>query len=339
MKLLMLRAQITNDNEQYMCHKKVEEEDDWYVLLINQLLLDGHIDEAEIWYYGLERKPITYSSGLRLKYDSFKGDFEPDIIFARGGFEEYVPVLDRFRNAIRVYYGAGARFLPRDGLIYDHVLVDSEKRMDDVKFHFPDSKVHLFKKGCADHLFKYKQTDKKYDIGNVTSIATNKGQDTIGKALEGTGFKLINIGQYTGNTVKKYRQWGLNATFTGRLHRKEVAQYMRQCKYIFVGDHWRAGCPRVIPECMSLGIFVVMLDDIPITEYYSQNLFTIITNKNKLKKTLINLERFSYNSRKIHDYYTDNFDLSQCAMHIAGQILTKSPKMVGKNCQNRGQII
>jgi len=38
---------------------------------------------------------------------------DPDIIFARGGFDYYDPFLRRFPRAKKVYYGAGRRFFPQ----------------------------------------------------------------------------------------------------------------------------------------------------------------------------------------------------------------------------------
>jgi len=323
MKVLMLRAQITNDNERFMCHDKLQDEDDWYVLLINELLAQGYVDEAQVWYYGKERNPTRYDSGLLLKYENFRGNYEPDVIFCRGGFPEYAPVNNRFKNATKVYYGAGARFLPKDGINYDVILTDSHGRKDKIKSVFPKSKVDIFHKGCASHLFPYKRVEKKeYEIGNVTSIPSNKGQHTVGKTCH--GMRFLNIGQFHGGLVDKYRKWGVKASWTNRLHRKDVGFYLRKCKFIFVGDHWRAGCPRVIPECMSVGVPIILLDDIPVTKRYKPDFFAVRATKENLREMiewgLTSTLNTPENSLKIHEYYEENFSLKICAKKFMNQI-------------------
>lgn len=317
MKILMLRAEITKDNEKYMCHKKVEDEDCWYVLLINQLLLDKHVDEAQVWYFGKERKQTIYETGLVLRYENLRGkDFEPDVIFCRGGFSEYSEVIKRFPKAIKIYYGAGARFLPQDGNDYDIILTDSKDRVKKIKDKYRSSKVEILHKGCSDQLFPYKRTEnKEYHLGNVTSIPTNKGQKTIG--IASSGLKFLNIGQYHPDIMNRYRKWGVKASWTGRLHRNEVANYLRKCKYIFVGDHWRAGCPRVIPECMSVGVPIIILNDIPVTDRYIPDFFAVKATKNNLREkiewSLTSTLHDPDNNLKIHNYYEENFSLKICA--------------------------
>jgi len=310
----MLRAEISDLNFKYMIKDKIEDVDDFYVLLINELLEKEFIDSAEIWYWGKPSFNFTYESGLRMRcfesFNSIDNSIDFDIIFARGGFLEYVPVLKLFKNAKRIYYGAGARFSPPDGLDYDLILTDTIERLSINESKFPNSKHRLFLKGYKppklfDVVVKY------FDICNVTSIPINKGQEVLAKAIDKTELNFLNIGDYNMDMAVLYDP--MNSIFTGSIERNVVFQHIQNCRLGFVGAHAKSGNPRVIVEYMAAGIPIVMLDDINVDVKYIPNFFCTVTNHKNLRDTIFNALKKKWDTGTIVKHFEDNFTIEKCA--------------------------
>ena len=142
MKFLMLRGQVPTDrNPKEIVFDKIEEVDDVWSLLIYEMT--SYEDQTELWYWGGNRSKLFAPNFLERwvpSFETYRNDFVPDVIFCRGGFQEYHPVLERFPKAIKIYYGAGRRFLPQPGFYdYDIILQDSPEQVEICKEKFPNS--------------------------------------------------------------------------------------------------------------------------------------------------------------------------------------------------------
>ena len=162
MNFLMLRGQVPQDrNPQEIVFDKIEDIDDvWTQLFIS--MLDKE-DTGELWYWGgtREKKFLpNFTERWVPSFSTYKNSFVPDVTFCRGGFQEYHYILKMFNNSIKIYYGAGKRFLPQSGFSdYDIILQDSEKQVKICKQLFPSAFIILFIKPAPDNLF--------YPISNI----------------------------------------------------------------------------------------------------------------------------------------------------------------------------
>ena len=157
MKVLFLRGKVDNRTEEV---RSLDESSDMWTHLAFALS-----DDVEVWYWGGEREH-QYASGMVERWiPDFKRsklpDYRPDVIVCRGGFPQYQHVLRRFPNALHVYYGAGARYMP-DGK-YDLCLVDDPQQQQLVQEKYQNTSVQLWEKPAAPH-FVHRNTNKVYDL-------------------------------------------------------------------------------------------------------------------------------------------------------------------------------
>ena len=228
MKLLFLRGQVPQDrNPKEICHKSLAEEDDVWTHLAYHL---G--DEAcEVVYWGGNRS-VKYSDTCTIRWvkslKNYVCSFEPDVVWARGGFDEYLPALKRYCGVTRVYYGSGVRFRPSDRLDYDLVLCDSAKQLQKVVDRGYNGQLWI--KPAVDTMFYPRDVKKKYDVGYVgdarysfrARIKNIKLAYTVPKDL-----KMLHMGWSGKYKVPK------NVTVKRKL-RKDMAHQISKCKVIVV---------------------------------------------------------------------------------------------------------
>jgi len=163
MKILLLRGKIPSDRDPGEIRwKKIEQSEDMWTHLLFRLT-----DEySEILYWGGKRefRPIPVFTERYVKnIKKFKPHFEPDVIIARGGFfDEYRPILKRYPSAVKIYTGAGVRFIPKDKIKYDIVLADSISQHETLTKHGFNSV--MWSKPAVDDMFYPHDVKKKYDV-------------------------------------------------------------------------------------------------------------------------------------------------------------------------------
>jgi len=189
------------------------------------------------------------------KFSNYSGK-EPDIIVARGGFKEYVPLLKEFPNAYKVYYGANHGCVPADGIKYDLVLCDSEEQKLKAEKH--GYRAELFIKP-ASHIFKPVEVEKKYDIcfaaihpederKNVAWVYKTKPKD-ISMLQLGHAPKKMKVPPHT--KIK-------------HIKREKMPKAMSKCRLLIAPYKSADSCPRVIPEALNCGLPVVALKGLQI---------------------------------------------------------------------------
>ncbi len=314
MKILMLRGQIPQDrNPQEIVFDNIDEVDDMWTQLIYSMT--GYEDETELWYWGGKReKKFDYNFTERWvpSFKIYKSDFVPDVIFCRGGFNEYHCVLKRFPKAFSIYYGAGARYLPQPGFTnYSLVLQDSNEQLKECKKRFPKSHSELFIKPASDNLFCNIDQLEKYDIcfpANGNNLF--KGHKFIYSTLP-KKYSVLNLGmKWRGKTphnVKSYRVLRPQMVFNITLCKMGIVACLKGGK---------DSCPRVIPELLSCGLPIVVLDE---TKFWTEKYITkktgrIANRKNFWKvvnEVLNNLDSFD-----VRRYYEENLSLEIAAKYI-----------------------
>lgn len=319
MKILMLRGQVPTDrNPQEIVFEDIRKCDDMWTQLVFAMT---HIeDQTELWYWGGERKHFFSPNFLERwvpSFDTYRNNFDPDVIFCRGGFPEYHSVLKRFPKAIKIYYGAGRRYLPQKGFSdYDIILQDSKEQLQESQRLFPKSLSTLFIKPAADNLFYPVPMEKSYDVCFPANGAqTFKGHKFVYSTVP-SDIKLLNLG----NNPRNYR-YPPNVT-SYRVLRPEMRKNINLCNVgIMASESEIDSCPRVIPEMLACGLPVVALDRVKFWRemYIVPGVTGELANTenfwDKVRYVLENID--SYSPR---DYYLDKLSLRKASDFIREKI-------------------
>jgi hypothetical protein len=187
----------------------------------------------------------------------YKADFKPDVVFARGGFDEYRPVLKRYKNAFKIFYGAGHRYLPEDHIKYDLVLVDSEMQLR--KCQNKGLPAQLWYKPVAPLFRPMPEIPKEFDVcyvgdGRFPFRAKIKNVNWVYKTVP-PDLKLLHLG-WSG----AYKP-PPNVTVR-RVQRQDMPAEYARCKVGIVPYTSYDSAPRVIPEMIVCGLNVVVADEV-----------------------------------------------------------------------------
>ncbi len=284
MKWLFLRGFWDNNNKYNYKHDL-----DCWVQLFRGL------SDGQIWYKGkkpdINHKKITH-------------------VFARGGHPEYIPILKKCKKAFKIYYGAGARAIPKDGIKYDLVLCDSERQAK--KIQKKGFKSAVFFKPAANH-FKPMDIKKKYDVGFVAAIPEDKRKKvkwvykTVPKHL-----KVLQLGQ-----KPKKLKVPKNVTVK-KVKSDKMPKLINQCRTIICPYTEDDSGPRVISEALACDVRPFVLDSTPHCyghhfTFYKHEMWDAIT---KFMATEWSHRR----DREIFCHYQGNFSMEKAVTHLKGLI-------------------
>jgi len=329
-KFLMLRGQVPQDRDpQEIIFDYLADVDDMWTQLFYKLV--GSNDWAEIWYWGgtreklfnhnfVERWSLSFEKIYEGKYNFFTCH-SPDVIFCRGGFKEYHCVLKRFPKAIKIYYGAGTRFLPQSAFDdYDIILQDSPEQVKRCKEKFPKALTTLFIKPAPDNLFyPLNGIKKEYDICfPADGRPSRKGHDFIYSTIP-KHLKVLNLGFPTRHAKKP------DNVVSYRVLKPEMPRHIQKCKIGIIASTIQGklsgdSCPRTIPELLACDIPIVVLDEL---EFWLEKYITPMTGRlasrenywETVQDVLDN--RDEYNPRK---YYEENLSLNHAATFLKEKI-------------------
>ena len=317
MKLLFLRGQVPQDRDpRQIMFDSLEECDDVWTQLAAGLAADGY---GEVWYWGGQRC-VKYQDNFTerwiRKFVTTEHDFDPDIIFARGGFAEYDCVLQRHPRAFKIYYGAGRRFLPASAFTdYDLILNDSPNQLETTKKRFPHIKSSLFIKPAAENIFHPVSGRKEHDVifvGNEMS-----------SGIKGHGFMLPRIPSrlrtvQVGITSNKLRKTYPHIRFTGWIPRRLIPPLYGKAKVAICGCDAIDSCPRIIPEAMACGCPLLVLDGVRFWyDRYITEASGVICSRGEFEEKLLwmveNHEEFSP-----YEHYRSNLSMDIAVKHLRG---------------------
>ena len=323
----MLRGQVPQDRDpQEIVFDRLEQVDDMWTQLFFSMLNEK--DVGELWYWGGDRTKLFTPNFVERWIPSFatySSNFVPDVIFCRGGFKEYHPILERFPNAFKIRYGAGRRYLPCRGFYkYDLLLQDSIEQLEICKQRFPQIPSCLFIKPAPDNLFyPYPKVKKEYDI----CFIANGAQDFKGHSMVYTTvpvwFNLLNLG----NNPRKFKY--PNNVTSYRVLKSDMPKHIAKCKMGIVAVRADIdSCPRIISELLACGLPIVVLDTVRFWKDKYINSITsskspwatgeLVTENNfwtVVQYVLSNLDK--YNPRK---YYEENLSLEIAAKFLRSKI-------------------
>ncbi len=260
MKFLMLRGQLPQDRDpQEIVFDRLEDVCDMWTQLFFAMLSKD--DQGELYYWGGNRKhnfSVNFIERWVPYFETYNTKFVPDVIFCRGGFKEYHPVLERFPKAIKLYYGAGNRFLPQPGFHdYDIILQDSPEQVYICEQKFPKALTTLYIKPAADNIFYPHDCEKEFDVCFPANAAQPfKGHDFVYSTVP-KHIKLLNLGNRQGRFPHPS-----NVT-SFRVLRSDMAKNISRCKMGIIAVSSKVdSCPRVIPELLACDIPIVVLEDV-----------------------------------------------------------------------------
>ena len=329
MKFLMLRGQVPQDRDpQEIVFDYLADVDDNWTQLFYQMMMPGteYDNYGELWYWGGNREKWFAYNFVERWVPTFLpvNGFIPDVIFCRGGFQEYHAILKRFPKAIKIYYGAGRRFMPQPGFDdYQIILQDSPEQVEICEKKYPDKLVTTFIKPAADNIFYPIEAEKEYDV----CFPANGGQ-----SFKGHGFiyktvpkdiKLLNLG----NNTRGYK-YPKNVT-SYRVLRKDMAKNIAKCKIGIVAVSSEIdSCPRVIPEMLACGLPIVVLDGVRFwkdkyIESAASSRSQFSTGEMATKQKFWAIVKFVLNNLHLYNprkYYEDNLSLVKAAKFIRGKI-------------------
>jgi len=319
MKILMLRGQVPQDrNPQEIVFDNIDECCDVWTQLV--FAMTHEKDQTELWYWGGDRKHKFSNNFTERWVPSFKtyaNDFKPTVIFCRGGFTEYHHILERFPQAIKIYYGAGARFLPLSGFTdYDIVLQDSPEQVKVCNSKFPELWATLFIKPAADNIFYQMDKKKKYDVCFPANGAhTFKGHDFVYSTVP-SDLKLLNLGN------KSKIKHPHNVT-SYRVLRPKMAENIALCRVGIVAVQSKIdSCPRVIPEMLACGVPIIALNNVRFwrEKYIVSGVTGELANKNNFWETVRHVldDIDNYSPRQ---YYKRNLSLEHAAKYLRKEII------------------
>ena len=320
MRLLFLRGKVPTDRDpKQIMFNKLSENDDMWTQLAYQLTDGG---SGQIWYWGGKRH-VGYNKRFSEHwFPSFKSASMQealDVIFARGGFPEYDVVLNRYKKAFKIYYGAGKRFYPQTKFKkYDLILVDTNAQANTVKSRFPNTRVELLIKPAADNIFKPIEGQKKlYDVifvGNESKGDMKGHQFVLSRIPDGLKVLVVGIAS------KKLRRKYPAVTFTGWVPRKKIPKYYAQSKIAVIACIEKDSGPRVLVEAMACGCPVLIRHGVRCDMgRYANGVSGIMTTDPSFSffvKAMVG----SYEKYSPYLHYKNNFSLDVAARHIRSLI-------------------
>ncbi len=319
MRLLFLRGQVPQDRDpKQIMFEDLESNDDMWTQLASRISAGGC---GRIWYWGGNRQVRYTDTFIETWLKSFGTgavnlayDFEPNTIFARGGFPQYDKILEEFPKAFKIYYGAGKRYYPQTKFKkYDLILVDTLGQLADVRTRFPRIRAELLIKPAADNIFKPVVGQKKiYDVIFV-------GNESKGD-MKGHYFALSHIPSdlrvlVVGIASKKMKRKFLKATFTGWVPRKKLPKLYAQSRIAVICCVEKDSGPRVLPEALACGCPVLVRLGLRCNLAKYVNGTGLITNDDSFSffvKGMVD----NYQSYPTREYYLKHLSLDVAANQI-----------------------
>jgi glycosyltransferase involved in cell wall biosynthesis len=315
MKLLFLRGKVPQDRpkKEIMWNNLHENPDLWENIACNLA------ETVEILYWGgdrIARYDRTKWAKWVKSFEKYRPDFEPDAIFARGGFEEYHPILKAFPSAVKIYYGAGARYLPLRGFYdYDITLQDSPYRFAKASQAYPEVNHVLWVKPAVDQFFFPQNVEKQYDVAFVA----NGGQARI---------KRISWVYKTAPEDLSILHLGLKSSYkppnhikTKRVIKEGMARQLSKCHVGIIPYKDTDSAPRALPEMLACGLPVVVMDSCHVnhkTFYDGKNSFGRIVTKDKFWETVrlmvnwVKEDHYETPSTVVSEFYQNNVSMRVC---------------------------
>jgi len=317
-KLLFLRGAVPTDRDpKQIMFDNIDSCDDMWTQLCRNMIDDLGC-YGEMWYRGGKREMSFSDNFVERWLPDFKMkhyDFDPDIVFARGGFPFYDDVLRRCPNAFKIYYGAGFRRIPgkkqfRD---FDLILVDTPEQLESAKRKLPSHNIQLLIKPAADNIFQPMTSVKRHDVimvGNYNK-GIDKGHDFAFPRIA-KKYKVLSVGKIPSTVRKAYG----NVTYANWIPRRKMSKCYARSKVAIICCGKEDSCPRVIPEALACNCPIIVLDRVNFwTDKYINGQTGMVTNKENFMSDLDNMIKRYVDFSPYH-FYASNLSLKVSSQEI-----------------------
>lgn len=196
---------------------------------------------------------------------------KPDISFFRGGFSEYCDAtkINPGFFGLKLYLGAGKRIYPIYSGIYDKILIEDERDINQYLDCIP------FYKTCNPNIFKPLNLKKEIDlcwIANFSQIR-QKGQEFFISSIAKSSFlktlNIVHIGNNKNIAIEMSSKYSVNnIKFLGSLERPDINIILNKSKFGIVTSNIEDGCPRVSTEVLCSGTPLIIRDSTRLLQYY-----------------------------------------------------------------------
>ena len=232
--------------------------------------------------------------------DNYQSD--PDIIFVRGRFKEWINFLTKHKSVKKIYYGAGNNGSnPNTTIYYDIILSDCQNQLDAIIKTHPKSKCVAWAKPAHEIFTPPKIYTNEYDICFIgNGKRPHKGHLFVKETCP-KDIKILHLG--TQSEVDEMP----NVTQILSEH-NEMPKWIGKCKIGIVPYSSKDSCPRVIPEMLACGIPIVAFN----TVNFWHNLYkdVIVTDTKNFWNTVKNT---SIDNKQISDRYNNEISVLKVA--------------------------
>jgi hypothetical protein len=235
---------------------------------------------------------------------------DPDIIVARGGFKEYVPLLKKFPRAKKIYYGANHGCVPKDGIKYNLILCDSEEQVKKCRKHGLNGQ--LFFKPAAPQFFP-RTVEKKYDVG--FSAIWPKDRRKRVNWVHKTAPKDLNILQM-GHGCRAPSNFSVK-----HIQHDRMPRAISKCKVIIAPYTKEDSCPRIIPEAIACGVPVIALES---CQFWKKKYpVRTVDSKSFWHTVAVGVKKsgLAYKRLKLRETYENELSVSEAAKHLRELII------------------
>lgn len=315
MRLLFLRGMVPTDRDpKQIMFNNLDECDDMWTLLAHELCKQNY---GEIWYWGGKRKTQYKNNFVERWMPKLKRtDFQPDVVFARGGFKEYDQILKQYPNSFKIYYGAGKRFYPQYQFKeFDLILNDTIGQLKQTQRLFPNIRCSLFIKPAADNIFKPKKVSKEYDVIHVGNEHPHKGHKFLFKNLP-NNIRILQVGKLSGAIKKEFP----HIKFIQWVPRKKIPNLYAKSKIAICWCENVDSCPRVIPEAIACGCPILISKKVNIwVDKYINSMTGKLCDAGSFRETVIDMLE-NYRSFHPYQYYQSNLSIQKASLFLKGLI-------------------
>lgn len=314
---LFLRGEFDHNNR-----RSLDSDSDMWIQLFAEIV--GCDDHGYIWYNSGSERIFHYKSNIWVITKSTNDLRSFDVVLARGGFEYYIPILKKCRNAYKVYYGAGKRIFPQDKINYEMILVDCEEDLKIATKKYPQSKVILWTKPCARHYMPV-DVEKKYDVCYVAPNPKDERKrcEWVYKTAP-EDLRILQLGNEP--HIKPPKNIKVK-----RVASTKMPKVISKCKVTIAPYSGNDSAPRIITESMACGVPVVCSKDVKLnwgTLNYEHNIALFRSDKkefwNTVRKAIKKLK--TYHPSLIAGNYQAHLSLEKEAVILREKILNEFRK-------------
>lgn len=310
MKWLLLRGQVPQDRPAAeIMHDSIEDDDDIYTHMAYRLTRGW----GEVWYWGGSRR-VDYGDHFCVRWVRHieKADYkydDPDVIWARGGFSEYEPVLKKYPKAFKIYYaaGRGSRHIPAGFTDYDLILCDNSQQLIDIKKRFPQKFVDLWIKPACDSLIYPKPVKKKYDVCYIANgpQAKIKNIEWVYETFP-DNMTMLHLGMKS-----KYKP--PRGVKCKRVLRHQIAREISKCKVGVIPYETVDSMPRALSEMLACGLPVVTFE----TVRYWKEKYRIVDHapRSHFWQLVYGLTN-TYDQENVREFYENHLSMATAVEHL-----------------------